>query len=61
VHKILTALADPVAIKGRPLEIGASIGLSIYPQDGTTAEALMLYADNAMYRTKLEGRKARAE
>ncbi|BBP85093.1 hypothetical protein PHLH8_47350 [Pseudomonas sp. Pc102] len=60
VNKILTALADPITVKGRPLEIGASIGLSIYPQDGTTAEALMLHADNAMYRTKLEGRKVRA-
>ena len=34
--------------------IGASIGISIFPKDGTTADALVKSADTAMYRSKKE-------
>ena len=34
------------------LKVSASIGISIYPQDGTTADALVMSADAAMYRAK---------
>jgi diguanylate cyclase (GGDEF)-like protein/PAS domain S-box-containing protein len=55
-EKILAALTEPVAAGGRRFEIGASIGISIYPRDGTTAEALLKHADAAMYRVKEAGK-----
>jgi diguanylate cyclase (GGDEF)-like protein/PAS domain S-box-containing protein len=55
-EKVLAALTDPVAAGGRRFEIGASIGISIYPRDGTTPEALIRHADAAMYRVKDAGR-----
>lgn len=38
------------------LRVGASIGVSLYPLDGETAESLMQAADGAMYRAKSAGR-----
>jgi diguanylate cyclase (GGDEF)-like protein len=35
--------------------VGASIGISIYPKHGTTADALVKKADEAMYRAKQPG------
>ena len=34
------------------LKVSTSIGISIYPRDGTTVEALIMRADAAMYRAK---------
>ena len=55
-EKILSGLTEPVAAGGRRFEIGASIGISIYPRDGTTPEALLKHADAAMYRVKEAGK-----
>jgi diguanylate cyclase (GGDEF)-like protein/PAS domain S-box-containing protein len=55
-EKILVGLTEPVAAGGRRFEIGASIGISIYPRDGTTPEALLKHADAAMYRVKEAGK-----
>jgi diguanylate cyclase (GGDEF)-like protein/PAS domain S-box-containing protein len=55
-EKILGTLTEPVAAGGRRFEIGASIGISIYPRDGTTPEALLKHADAAMYRVKEAGK-----
>ncbi len=55
-EKILAGLTEPVAAGGRRFEIGASIGISIYPRDGTTPEALLKHADAAMYRVKEAGK-----
>jgi GGDEF domain-containing protein len=52
--------ARPLAYGGRELRIGASFGISIYPTDGDTTDALLKIADEDMYRTKLERRKLRA-
>lgn len=51
-RKILTNLARPVQIHGHELRITASIGISIYPDDGDDAETLIRNADVAMYRAK---------
>ncbi|MGH8029987.1 MAG: putative bifunctional diguanylate cyclase/phosphodiesterase, partial [Arenimonas sp.] len=54
--KILEALASAIAIGGQDLHAGASVGISLYPADGTDAETLMRNADTAMYHAKESGR-----
>ncbi|MCZ7563694.1 MAG: PAS domain S-box protein [Burkholderiales bacterium] len=55
-EKILAALSGPIPAGGRRFEIGASIGISIFPRDGLTPEALLSHADAAMYRVKDAGK-----
>jgi diguanylate cyclase (GGDEF)-like protein len=45
-------LASPIAIDDLELLIMPSIGISLYPDDGTTADQLVEHADAAMYRCK---------
>jgi diguanylate cyclase (GGDEF)-like protein/PAS domain S-box-containing protein len=54
-EKILAALAMPYAISERNVHLSASIGISIYPQDGDDADALIKSADAAMYQAKRKG------
>jgi diguanylate cyclase (GGDEF)-like protein len=51
-EKILRALAEPVELKGRPLRISASIGISLFPDDGSDPETLVQQSDNALYHAK---------
>jgi diguanylate cyclase (GGDEF)-like protein len=53
---LLQRLAPPVLIDGRELHVTASVGISLYPDDGDCAEALMRSADTAMYHAKDSGR-----
>ena len=55
-QKIITLFHTPLMIEGHRLYPSCSIGISIYPDDGTTNEDLLKYADNAMYKAKSEGR-----
>jgi len=55
-EKILQALAAPHSIAGTELHVSASIGISIYPDDGRDAETLIKCADTAMYHAKDRGR-----
>ena len=55
-RKILRSLGAPHSIGGHELNIDASIGVSIYPEDGVDAEALIKNADTAMYHAKENGR-----
>jgi len=57
-HGILNAFARPFRIAGRELHTSASIGVALYPDDGTDAETLLKNADIAMYRAKARGRDA---
>ncbi len=54
-QKIIDALSRPFLIKGHECTIGASIGISIYPNDGDDVESLLSKADTAMYRVKESG------
>jgi diguanylate cyclase (GGDEF)-like protein/PAS domain S-box-containing protein len=54
--KALDAVAEPHHIAGHELHLSASIGVSIYPDDGQDAETLMRNADIAMYHAKELGR-----
>jgi EAL domain-containing protein (putative c-di-GMP-specific phosphodiesterase class I) len=55
-NRILEAIAEIHAIDGHELHITASIGVSIYPNDGLDAETLIKNADTAMYQAKESGR-----
>jgi diguanylate cyclase (GGDEF)-like protein len=54
--RIMGTLNDELLMDGRPMTVGASIGISQFPADGTTAEELLLNADAAMYAAKSGGR-----
>jgi len=51
-QKLQTALEAPFLVQGHDLRVGASIGISVYPQDGQDAETLLRMADIAMERAK---------
>jgi diguanylate cyclase (GGDEF)-like protein/PAS domain S-box-containing protein len=55
-EKIIAAVSAAHRIAGQDLAITASIGIGIYPRDGTDAETLFKSADAAMYEAKDAGR-----
>jgi diguanylate cyclase (GGDEF)-like protein/PAS domain S-box-containing protein len=55
-QKIMAAVARPHQIAGHELHVTASLGISVYPDDGEDAETLMQNADIAMYQAKSQGR-----
>ncbi len=54
-RKILLALAKPYVIGEFEIQTSASIGISMYPDNGLDAETLIRNADTAMYRAKESG------
>jgi diguanylate cyclase (GGDEF)-like protein len=56
VRGLLQSVAEPYRIDGRTVEIGASIGIALAPEDGDGLETLLRKADQAMYRVKAGGR-----
>ncbi|MBI4986192.1 MAG: PAS domain S-box protein, partial [Rhodocyclales bacterium] len=56
--KLGAALAHPFRIDGQEFHITTSIGIAIYPQDGTELDQLFRAADAAMYQAKEQGRNA---
>jgi len=54
-ERIVSSFAQPVALGGRELYSSASVGISIFPDDGTTPEELIRAADAALYRAKCGG------
>jgi EAL domain-containing protein (putative c-di-GMP-specific phosphodiesterase class I) len=56
LQMIRAAIAEPVCIEGRNLQVTGSIGIANYPKDGEDADALLAHADAAMYRAKEIGR-----
>jgi diguanylate cyclase (GGDEF)-like protein len=54
--KLLDALSQPVATRRGAHLVGASIGVSTYPDDGNDPQTLLRLADAAMYRVKQGGR-----
>ncbi|HNM64328.1 MAG TPA: PAS domain S-box protein [Accumulibacter sp.] len=55
-ENILGVLQNSPVIVNQEFFVGASIGISVFPQDGIDAETLMKNADVAMYRAKERGR-----
>ena len=53
-RKIWKAAAEPVHFQGHPIGLELSIGISLYPEDGSDLESLIQAADAAMYHAKLD-------
>ncbi|MEW6444565.1 MAG: EAL domain-containing protein [Pseudomonadota bacterium] len=56
--KILEVVSEPYRIEHYDLNVTASIGIALYPEDGQDLETLSKRADVAMYRAKRDGRSA---
>lgn len=55
-EKILERVVEPVAAGTAVMAVTASIGIAVYPYDGTDIDTLLRNADDAMYRAKEAGR-----
>ena len=54
-EKILAAVRQSYTLGEHTVEVSASIGIAIYPEDGLNDEAILTNADNAMYHAKHSG------
>ncbi len=55
-NKLLEALARPYLVDGEEHQLGCSIGISIFPDDAQTVDAMLRNADSAMFDAKAAGR-----
>ncbi len=55
-EKILESIKQPFMLGGHEIYVGASIGISIYPDSGVTLDALIKNSDIAMYKVKKTGK-----
>ena len=55
--KLVDRIGQPYMLNRQRIEIGASVGISLYPRDGATPDALLSHADAAMYAAKAQGRQ----
>lgn len=55
-HRVIEALSEPMTFDGLRVQVGASIGIALYPTDATTEADLLRKADLALYRAKQQGR-----
>lgn len=58
--KILATFEQPISLEGKTTRVGASIGISIFPDHCNDTEKLIIYADAAMYEIKKSGKNAYA-
>jgi len=56
LRRVLHEVAKPVTLDGQQANVTASIGVAIYPGDGDDGDALLGFADEAMYRAKRRGK-----
>jgi len=54
-EKILGALREPYTLDGHTVSVTASLGIAMYPDDGSDMDAILNKADAAMYRAKQQG------
>ncbi len=55
-EEVLAALARPFQVMGHDMEISASIGIALFPDDASEVDELLRHADAAMYAAKRSGR-----
>jgi diguanylate cyclase (GGDEF)-like protein/PAS domain S-box-containing protein len=58
--KLVAAFDDPFVVAGAELWIGASVGVSVMPEDAAGAQGLLSHADAALYEAKTAGRHGHA-
>ena len=56
LNRMIESVSAPMKVNRQDLSITCSVGISVYPNDGASAEALVKHADVAMYRAKELGR-----
>jgi len=56
LQRLLDSAAEPMMVNEKLLHVSASIGVTLYPQDGSDADQLMRHADQAMYLAKQAGK-----
>ena len=56
LDRVLHAVAQPIAIDDQVVEVYASIGVTLYPEDDADADILLRHADQAMYLAKDSGK-----
>jgi len=56
IERLRQSMTQPVSFMHKEIAVGASIGVAVYPHDGTTAADLVRSADVAMYHAKATGR-----
>lgn len=54
--RLLQTAATPMGVRDLMLQVSSSIGVTLYPQDGASADQLMRHADQAMYQAKQSGK-----
>jgi len=54
-ERLVQLISHPIVVAGEPIELSASAGVAIYPDDAVDAEALLHLADEAMYDSKSSG------
>jgi diguanylate cyclase (GGDEF)-like protein len=57
-EKLLATVVEPIEFEGHRLTVEASIGISVFPTHGQSANDLLVRADRAMYRAKSAGRNS---
>ncbi len=55
-QRIISAMAEPIAVAGHRVFVGTSIGITVFPDDGDQVGTLLSNGDIAMYRAKQDGR-----
>jgi diguanylate cyclase (GGDEF)-like protein len=57
-RRLVDTLSEPFVIDGTEIFCGGSVGVALYPEDGTDVDTLLMNADTAMYRAKARSRGA---
>lgn len=55
-EKVVAAIAAPIRLTNGEVEIGASVGVAVFPEHGETGEAMLRAVDQALHRAKAEGK-----
>lgn len=56
LDRLLAAISEPMQVKGSPVTLSTSIGVSLYPLDDENPDTLLRHADQAMYVAKQSGK-----